>query len=111
MWDDLNPVSGGTIRHYYDSSCNVGTGACWIVEYNNVPHYAGSSAGVFQVIMYAGGDIRMQFQNTGSENGTGSTTGVENNDSTKGTTYVCNAAFPSTAPFAICFHGPGTSGC
>ena len=111
MWDDLNPGSGGNIYYRYYSSCPTGSGACFVVEYNGVSHYGGSSSGIYEAVLYDGGDILLQYQNTGSENGSGSTTGIENDDSTAGVTYACDSTFPASAPFAICFGAPGTTGC
>jgi hypothetical protein len=106
-WDDLNPSAGGTIYRQSFSECPYGPGACEIVMFDNVPHYDGNSAGVFEVILFENNSLLMQYQDPGTEAGSGATSGIENHNGTAGLTYAtCNATYLS-ANLAVCFTYPG----
>ncbi len=92
MWDDLNPSATGDPLYYQSfSTCPYGgEGACLIVEYSGYHHYGGAEAGTFQAILFDYGSILIQFKDAGAEQGSGSTTGIENADGTQGISYVCN---------------------
>ncbi|MCK9463951.1 MAG: SUMF1/EgtB/PvdO family nonheme iron enzyme, partial [Proteobacteria bacterium] len=115
MWDDLNPASAAIIRYKSFATCPVGTSAqpCFVVEYDNVPHYGGGTAGTFEVVLFQGGDFTIQFQDSGAELGSGSTTGVENSAGTMGKTYECDTASSLSDSEAVCFYmeDESTSGC
>jgi hypothetical protein len=113
MWDDLNPASTGIIYYKYFASCPVGAATqCFIVEYDNVPHYGGGTAGTFELVLWSGGDFLIQYQDSGAEMGSASTTGCENSGGTMGVTYSCNTAGSLSDLETVCFYMSGvTSGC
>ncbi len=64
MWDDLNPAATGADDIYFQSftSCPDGySGACAVVQWNNVPRYGGSVFMNFEVILYDNGNIKLQY--------------------------------------------------
>ncbi len=110
MWDDLDP--GDTSDQvYYQSfpSCPYGGGACLVVQYENYHHYPGNGdiAGTFQAILFDYGSILIQFEDAGAEEGSGSTTGIENGDGTDGLSAVCDTASSLADNMAVCFAYPG----
>lgn len=112
MWDDLNPGSGGSIYRQSFGVCPYGVGACQIVMFDNVPHYGGGTAGVFEAILFENGDTLIQFQDAGAEQGGGSTTGIENDSGTVGLSYgSCQTTGSITDGLAICFQYPGAPSC
>ncbi|MBN1877655.1 MAG: S8 family serine peptidase [Anaerolineae bacterium] len=97
MWDDLDPGDTNDPVYYETfASCPVGSGQCLVVQYDDFCHFAGGVscdiAGTFEAILYASGDILIQFEDSGVENGSGSTTGIENDDGTAGVEYAYNAS-------------------
>jgi hypothetical protein len=107
MWDDLNPgTSGNNVRYKQFTNCPVGvsTQKCFIVEYDNVNHYGGGVAGTFQLVLFEGGDFLVQFEDSGAELGSGSTTGVENSGGTVGKTYECNTNNSLSDSESVCFY-------
>jgi hypothetical protein len=114
MWDDLYPnYSGGGVFYQNYDVCPVGAGACTVVEYWNWNHYAGGVAGTFEAVMYENGSVLMQFLDSGSENGSFSTTGIEgaNAPADYGLTYACEMANSLHDSLAMCYTAPGTAGC
>jgi len=115
MWDDLNPGGTPIIRYKSFVNCPLGASAqrCFIVEYDNVPHFGGTIAGTFEVVLFQGGDFVIQYQDSGVELGSASTTGVENSTGTMGRTYECNTANSLSDSEAVCFYmeDSSTSGC
>jgi hypothetical protein len=77
-----------------------------------LPHPGGagcSIAGTWEAILYGNdGEIRIQFEDSGVEAGSGSTTGIEGNNPTgdSGLTYACNTADSLTDGAAIKFLSP-----
>ncbi|GAB4319360.1 MAG: hypothetical protein Kow0069_22840 [Promethearchaeota archaeon] len=60
MWDDLDPSSGGAV---YVRNFTGGNGlAYWICEWDRVDHASGGTAGTFQVVLYANGDVKLQYK-------------------------------------------------
>jgi hypothetical protein len=110
MWDDLNPSATADPLYYQSfSTCPYGgQGACLIVEYSGYHHYGGAVAGTFQAILFDYGSILIQFKDAGDEQGSGSTTGIENADGTQGISYVCNET-KLDSNLAVCFAAPGAS--
>ncbi len=110
MWDDLNPSSSNDPVYYQSfTSCPYGTTAtpCLVVQYENYHHYGGTVAGTFQAILFPYGSILIQFKDAGVEEGSGSTTGIENADGTQGMSYACNTGNSLSDNLAICFAAPG----
>lgn len=97
LWDDLYPnYTTGGVYYQYFASCPVGSGECAVVEYYNWNHYGGApaSAGTWEAIFYPDGRIIKQFLDAGVEEGSGSTTGIENDNAPAdyGLTYACDTA-------------------
>jgi len=96
MWDDL--VAGVThMLPYSPGFCPYGNyaRACFVTrweDFYHAPYPTLIQAGTFEVVLLENGDIIMQFEDTGDEAGSGSTTGIEGYDfsSDHGLTYVCN---------------------
>jgi hypothetical protein len=109
LWDDLNFNTSGNAYYQYFATCPVGTGECTVVEYSNVAHYGGAagSAGTFEAILYPSGQILIQFNNPGTETGSGSTTGIESPAGTYGLGYACNVGSTLAANLAIRFELSG----
>lgn len=112
MWDDLvaNYTTGGVYYQTY-SSCPVGSGNCLVVEYSNWSTYGGSEgdAGTWEAILYASGEIRIQFKDVGADAGSYSTTGIQGGFVTAGwgLTYACNTSSSLTNSTAIRYTRPG----
>jgi len=110
LWDDLNFNTGGSAYYQTFDPCPVGTGACTVVEYYQASHYGGAagSAGTWEAIFYADGNLMIQFLDAGTEEGSGSTTGIEDNNAAGdwGLTYACNVAASITDGLAIQFTPP-----
>jgi uncharacterized repeat protein (TIGR01451 family) len=97
IWDDLDPGDTGDPIYYETfASCPVGSGQCLVAQYDDFCHYPGGTgcdtAGTFEAILYDSGAILIQFLDAGSEEGSGSTTGIENSDGTQGVEYAYNTA-------------------
>lgn len=116
MWDDLYPnyATGGVYYRTF-SSCPIGSGKCLVVEYDNWAHCCSASniAGTFEVVLFENGSVLVQVLDGGSEEGAGSTTGIEGNNpsANHGLTYACDTPASLTDGLAICTVYPGSSGC
>lgn len=102
MWDDLDPGDTGDLVYYQGftaGSCPYGgyAGACTVVQYDDFCHYPGGAtcdtAGTFEAILFDNGEIVLQYEDAGVELGSGSTTGIQNGDSTIGLTYGCDGTY------------------
>jgi hypothetical protein len=115
LWDDLDPGNTGDLAYYQAfASCPYGSGACAVVQYRGYHHYPGGGtiAGTFEVILFDGGSILIQFQDAGAEEGSGSTTGIENATGTDGLNYgMCNTHGSLQDSMAVCFQYPGAPPC
>ncbi|MGC8873981.1 MAG: M28 family peptidase [Chloroflexia bacterium] len=116
MWDDLYPnyASGGVYYRTF-ASCPVGSGKCLVVEYDNWAHCCTPTniAGTFEVVLFENGSVLVQVLDGGSEEGAGSTTGIEGNNvaADHGLTYACDT--PGSLPdgLAVCTVYSGSAGC
>jgi len=117
MWDDLSPSNTSSSEYYQTfapGSCPYGgfPRACFIVQYENVCHAPGGPgcdiAGTFEAILFEGGDIVMQFKDTGTEQGAFSTTGIEGHNPVEehGLTFACGTPGSLTDSLAIRFVAP-----
>ncbi len=93
FWDDLYPPSGGTFFYYADAANQR-----FIMSWINVPHI-GSTTELysFQIVLYANGNIRYNYQTVfvgGTYGNTTCTVGIE------------NAA--GTDALQVCYDGNGT---
>jgi uncharacterized repeat protein (TIGR01451 family) len=114
MWDDLYPnYTTGGVYYQTFAQCPSGPGACLVLEFLNWSHYAGGTAGTFEVVLFDNGSVRMNFQDSGAELGSGSTTGIEdtNAGSNFGLTYACDSANSIIDNLSVCYAYPGSSGC
>jgi hypothetical protein len=102
VWDDLNPVDGGSIS--YETS-GVAPNRKFIVDFTNVPHF-GSAGGVLvsvQAILYEGSNIiDMQITDIQSDGGS-RTQGIENIDGTEGYTSTAATNFTDFTQSAIAY--------
>jgi uncharacterized repeat protein (TIGR01451 family) len=107
MWDDLMPGSDGEIYVRAFDRCPYGNGACLVVQYDNLIHAGGESAGVWQAILFRTGSVLMQYADVGELAGASSTTGIENYFGTDGLLYTANSANSLQDGLAVCFAYPG----
>lgn len=108
LWDDLNLNTSGDAYYQYFPACPVGSGPCTVIEYANIAHYGGAagSAGTWEALLYASGNILIQFQDAGLETGLSSTTGIENSTGTDGLGYACDAAGSIANGLAVLYSLP-----
>jgi hypothetical protein len=100
MWDDLDPGDTGDLAYYQTfDPCPIGTGICLVVQYDDFCHYPGGAsctiAGTWEAILYANsGNVILQYEDAGAEEGLSSTEGIEGNDfgAGHGLTYACDTA-------------------
>lgn len=115
MWDDLDP--GDNSDPLYYQSFGSGTcpyasygGACTVVQYEDFCHYPGGatcdSAGTFEAILFDNGEILYQYEDAGVEMGSGSTTGIQNADSSIGLTYGCDGTYLAAGRAVLFFLPP-----
>ena len=110
MWDDLNPgYYGDTVYYQAFTDCPYGDGqACLVVQYEDFHHYGiREVAGTFEAILFENGSTLIQFEDAGVEEGSSSTSGIENEDGTIGLTYACNTGASLSDNLAVCFAYPG----
>ncbi|MGB0904001.1 MAG: S8 family serine peptidase, partial [Mangrovicoccus sp.] len=87
FWDDLNPARGGRIYYGLDDK-----GEKFVVTYENVQPFSGSSSYTFQVIMDQSGAITFQYlEMTGTVNR--ATIGIEDTSGTSGLELAYNSTF------------------
>ncbi len=111
MWDDLDPGDTGDLVYYQTfGTCPIGSGACLVVQYDDFCHYPGGTscaiAGTWEAILFASsGNVIIQYEDAGAEEGSGSTEGIEGNNAAAdwGLTYACNLAASVTDGAAIEF--------
>ncbi len=114
-WDDLSPnVSGSNIYYQTFSDCpDAYTGACFIIQWDNVPHYGESFGQTFQAILYDNGNIKFQYLVLDPNYTSSSTIGIHAADTTaasgKVLQYVYNGVPAEHTPqdsLAILFVAP-----
>jgi hypothetical protein len=82
---------------------------CYVFQWNGAEHFGGGGElFTFQAVLYdTSYAIVYQFGAGNPEQGSGSTTGIQNLAATDGLTYACDAATPITAgDGAACFYHP-----
>ncbi len=97
IWhDDLDPPEGSGKVYYYQDAAN----GRFVVSYNNVRNYLspeGTGDLSFQVILYANGQITMQYDQmdpgADTDGLAGATIGIQNSDHTDALQIVFNAAY------------------
>jgi hypothetical protein len=80
-----------------------GDEACWIVQYTDMLHYLFYPVGTFQAILFKGGEVLLQYADSGLSGGGEATIGIENSAGTIGLTYACNTENALAAERAILF--------
>jgi N-acetylneuraminic acid mutarotase len=107
LWDDLDLNISGRVYYQTFAACPLGSGQCLVVAYHDAAHYgqAAGSAGTWEAILYASGEIVLQFLDAGEEAGQNSTTGIENDDFAAdfGLSYACDQAASLTDSLALRF--------
>ena len=114
MWDDLDPGDTGDLAYYQTfATCPIGSGACLVVQYDDFCHYPGGAscpiAGTWEAILFEDtGNVILQYEDAGVEEGSGSTEGIEGNDfaAGHGLTYACDTATSVVDGTAIEFMFP-----
>jgi len=102
FWDDLDPSAGGMVFFQ-----DFGTYA--VIEWSNVYEYGGSDGDTWEVILYANGNILMQYKETSAmQANTGYTVGI-NGTTTDGLEYLCNGTGDAIADnLAILYTEPAS---
>ncbi len=62
-WDDLSPnVDGASIYYQTFTDCpDAYDGACFVIQWDSVPHYGQNFGQTFQAILYDNGNIKLQY--------------------------------------------------
>lgn len=110
LHDDL-VTNTGFFQYFADCPrpTNVGFGSvgCHVFHYDEATHFGGAEVFDVQVIIYDDTfEIVFQHDDRNPELGSGSTTGIQNGDSTIGLTYACDSAASIPANSAQCFLHP-----
>ncbi|MBZ0090398.1 MAG: DUF11 domain-containing protein, partial [Thermoanaerobaculia bacterium] len=117
FFDDIDSETGN-VYHQSFGSCPAtagGSGACWIVQWHQRPHYSNTGQGTFQAVLYQTGEILFQYQDTDFGNasynfGAGASVGIE--DEAQNASYVlsysCNQANAIPNGLAILWGIPPT---
>ncbi len=109
--DDL--VVDGSIYYQYFSTCpradNTGaTPGCMVFQWHDARHYGDSSLFDFEVVLYDGSfEIAVQTAAGNPEAGSGSTTGIQDENAAVGLSYACDTAGSVPDNTAVAFFIPG----
>ena len=114
LWDDLDLGDLATAAGFFQSfgacpNTEGGTGPCTIFQWEDAQHFPGNANPAvqppfsFQAILYDNGNILMNIGPGNPEQGSGSTTGIENADHTDGLTHVCDSAGSVPDNFSVLF--------
>ncbi|MCK4978906.1 MAG: hypothetical protein KAS62_00850, partial [Candidatus Delongbacteria bacterium] len=89
FWDDLNSESSLSDDIYYYSDTANGK---FVIQYNEIVNYSGSSKNTFEIILYDSGKILIQY---GVMNGTldACTVGIESGTGTDGLSLAYNTSY------------------
>jgi len=117
FYDDMDSETGN-VYHQAFGACPVtsgGSGACWIVQWHQRPHYSNTGQATFQAVLYDTGNILFQYQDVvfGSASydyGASASVGIEDEaqDSTYFLAYSCNQANALSDGLAILWGIPPT---
>ncbi len=109
LHDDL--VSGGGYYEYFatcprTSDMDPGE-SCSIFQWDDTRHYGSAITFTFESILYHdSGELVFQMGPGNPELGSGSTTGIQNEDASIGLTYACNTSNSITDTTSVCFFPP-----
>ncbi|NKI34966.1 hypothetical protein HFP89_07290 [Wenzhouxiangella sp. XN79A] len=113
--DDLVATGGGFYEYF--ASCPRASDqfplnglGCHVFQWEGATHFGGGGPFTFQVVLYDE-SYEIVFQHLGgnSEEGSGSTTGIQNAAADDGLTYACDTAATIVADSAQCFIHPAPS--
>lgn len=104
IWDDL-VLEGGIYYQTFGTAPN----RYLVVQWHDARHYYTNLLPYFdfEIILYEGGNIKMQMLEAGPELGAYSTTGIEAHSETEGITYACNTENSLHDNLAVVFLPPG----
>jgi subtilisin-like proprotein convertase family protein len=81
-----------------------GAGSCHVFMWNNAMHNGGAASFDVEAILYpTSGDLVFQYRDANPEQGSGSTTGIQNDTATIGLTYACHQLGSLPVPRAVRF--------
>lgn len=108
LHDNLNLSASGGYYDYFEVCPRVAdsgpNGGCHVFMWEAADHAGGAVEDFdFEAILYDSGEIVFQYSGANSELGGGSTTGIQNDGATIGTTYACNQLGSITDGLAIRF--------
>jgi len=87
FWDDLNPIFGGSVYHYYNENTRQ-----FIVQYDKIASYNKGGNFTFQIILEPDGNMLFQYQDLKGVTNS-ATIGIENKDGTKGVEVAYNKGY------------------
>jgi len=97
IWDDLDPEdTGDPIFYQAFENCPLGSGRCFIAQWQDICHYPGGAecdkAGTFEAVVYEDGRIVLQILDAGVLKGESSTSGIAGSDliGDHQLTFACN---------------------
>lgn len=112
MHDDLVATGGGFYEYFAtcprpsDQFPIIGLG-CHVFQWDGATHFGDAAAFTFQAILYDDSyEIVFQHLAGNPEEGSGSTTGIQNAAADDGLTYACDTAATVVADTAQCFVHP-----
>jgi hypothetical protein len=105
FWDDLETFSSGGGSVFFQAFADR-----TVLQWNNVHHYYSSSGlATFEAVLYANGNIQMNYQSLaffdGNDNGASATIGVRNSDG-QYTEWSYNTASVSAGTSLLFTNGP-----
>lgn len=112
IWDSLSdtvmgfPNASAYSQSFAAGQCPYGnySGACFIAEWRGYYHNtSGGDDVTFEIILFDNGDILVQILDAGNEFGSGSTTGIQNENKLDGLSYRCNATVSLSDQLAVMF--------
>ncbi len=109
--DDLVLDGGSAIETQFFNVCprqNSVTGVdepCTVVQWKGVRHFGDTTQFKMQAILYHNsGGIAYMWDNNNPEQGSGSTTGIQDSTATIGLTYACNTPGSLAPNSGVCFY-------
>ena len=93
-WDDMDPGDDGALLYHQSfGACPVGSGACFIVQWEEFDYFPGDgapggTAGTFQFILYESGDMLLQTETLTDNNS--ATLGISNDAMGESLLVGCN---------------------
>ncbi len=110
LHDDLITTSG--LMEYFPACPRVNANCaipedCTVFQWSGTTHFGGGGPWEMQAILYhQSGDMIYQVEAGNPENGSGSTTGIQNLAADDGLTYACDTAASVPDMTGVCFFHP-----